>query len=87
MQLKPGFVSPSAPTVGIYFDTRRPTIEKKYPVKIRVIFKTSTGFVQRYYPTGVYLTQNEYTKIREGRLARRSKAAHTNHCRPGRYYR
>lgn len=68
MQLKPAPISSVAPTVGIYFDTRRATQENKYPVKIRVIFTVGhKKWLQRYYPTNVYLTPNEYEKVKEDR--------------------
>lgn len=60
MQIKPTLTST---TVGIYFDTRRATQQNKYPVKIRVIFKSNGKFIQRYFPTGVHLTRNEYEKV------------------------
>lgn len=68
MQLKPAPFNSVAPTVGIYFDTRRATQENKYPVKIRVIFTVGyKKWLQRYYPTNVYLTPNEYEKVKEDR--------------------
>lgn len=67
MQLNQGHINPIAPTVGIYFDTRRATNDNKYPVKIRVIFKAGDKFIQRYYPTNVYLTRNEYEKVQQDR--------------------
>jgi len=47
------------PTTAIILDTRRAKSNEKYPVKLRVTFMRK----QKYYSTGIDLTENEYEKI------------------------
>ena len=50
----------SEPTTRIVLDTRRPTKEKKYPVKLRVTYQRKYKY---YRIPGYYFTKDEYSKV------------------------
>ena len=55
------------PHVVLYHDTRRKKADGSYPVKVRVTFNRR----QKYYPTNVDLTSEQFLNIHSDKVARK----------------
>jgi len=56
-------------TTAIILDTRRAKSDKKYPIKLRVIYNRMV----KYYPTKYNLTEAEYSKIYDEKPTKKNK--------------